>query len=184
MTKRILITGMLVSLMLSGFLGYAEAAPPASYPAPPQTKKLLFYLQRSSNSNTIVYEANLAANGQLNSKQPVNVYWLRYNTNGERRGLNFAERNFAYGLNFEPAGNGAYLITLMAYSGRDIKIYVNSAGNAEAETLINNKVARLKRIYIDVSGSGFFSTVNYIELTGIDLLTNKEMTEHFDPDDE
>jgi len=173
------------ALLLCIWSSFIHAAPPESYPVPPETEQLLFYLQRSANSNTIIYDANLQTDGKLNSKQPVKVYWLRYNTTGERRKLNFAERNFAYGLNFEPTEKpGVYLVNLMAYSERDITVFVGADGNVEAHTIINGQAARLKRIYIDVSGSGFWSSVNSIELTGVALHNGKEITERFDPNEE
>ena len=168
-----------------GELSSSWAGQPASYPVPPETAKSLFYLQRSTNSNTVVYDANLLANSEINPKQPVEIYWLRYNTNGARRDLNFAERNLVYGLNFDAiAKTDAYVITLMAYSSRVIIVSMGSDGKAIAKVQINGKISKLKNIYIDVSGSGFFSSVNYIELIGIDLASGKSVIERFQPEEE
>jgi len=174
-----------IGFLLFFFVSSVWAGPPESYPMPPVTKHSLFYLQRSLNSNTIVYDANINANGKLNAKKPVIVYWMRYNSDGARKKLNFAERNFAYGLTFDPVDDGSgYMIYLMAYSERDIKVSMDKNGQVAAHTIIAGKPARLKRIYIDVSGSGFWSSVNFIELKGIDLQSGKDVTERFDPDDE
>lgn len=179
--KYVLLFGLWFFLLV----GVAVAGPPSDFPAPAETDNRLFYLQRSMNSNTIVYDANMTDKGRLNSDKPVNVYWLRYNSDGKKRGLNFAERNFAYGLNFDSIDNGqAYLITLMAYSGRDITIRVDANGLPEAQVEINGKMSRLKRIYLDISGSGFWTSVNTIELLGVNLKTGEEVIERFDPDDE
>jgi len=132
-----------------------------------------------------VYDANINANGKLNAKKPVVVYWMRYHGDGARKTLNFAERNFAYGLTFDPTDDGSgYMIYLMAYSEREIKVSFDNNGQVAAYTTIAGKPARLKRIYIDVSGSGFWSSVNFIELKGVDLQNGKDITERFDPDDE
>ena len=180
---RIPDSSLLVCLLLLCFLSIeATASPPANYPIPPDSDIRLFYLQRSTNPNTVVYDANLKANAQLNAEQPVNVYWLRYNTNGERRELSFSESKFAYGLNFDPIDNSnAYLITLLAYSGRGIKVFIDKDGKAVAQTIINGKPAKLKRIYIDVDGSGFWSSVNYIELSGNNLSSGMPIVERFNP---
>jgi len=166
-----------------GASSFVWAGQRTNYPVPPETENRLFYLQRSTNSNTVVYDANRLKNGKLDSEQPVNIYWLRYNTNGERRALNFAERNFAYGLTFEPINSGKYyIIKLMAYAERTIRISVSKEGKAEAHTQIKGKQARLKNIYIDVEGSGFWSSVNYIELTGMDVVSGKKISERFVPE--
>lgn len=169
-------------LLLCFFNLQAIASPPANYPVPPVSDNRLFYLQRSLNPNTVVYDANLLGKQRLNSEQPVEIYWLRYNTNGERKALSFAERNFAYGLNFDPIDDGnAYSITLMAYSGRVIKIYIDENGKAVAQTRINGKQAQLKSIYIDVDGSGFWSSVNFIELSGVNMRNGEPLIERFNP---
>lgn len=159
------------------------AGPPAHYPTPPDSEIRLFYLQRSTSKHTIIYDANILRSGHLNPKKPVDAYWLRYNKNNisKRRNLSFAERNFAYGLTFDKEGPNSYNIYLKAYSERDIKILINDSGNPVAQTTINNKKVNLKHIYIDVSGSGFWITVNYIELVGVGLKDGKLYTERFDP---
>jgi len=73
------------------------------------------------------------------------------------------------------------LITLLAYSGRGIKVFIDKDGKAVAQTIINGKPAKLKRIYIDVDGSGFWSSVNYIELSGNNLSSGMPIVERFNP---
>ena len=177
-----LVYMVLPILLVCFFSLRAVASPPVNYPVPPDSDVRLFYLQRSTNPNTVVYDANLLTKSQLNAEQPVEIYWLRYNTNGERRELSFTESKFAYGLNFDPIDNtNAYLITLLAYSGRDITVFIDKDGKPVAQTIINGKPSKLKRIYIDVDGSGFWSSVNYIELSGNNLSSGKPIVERFNP---
>ena len=163
---------------------FAMAGPPASFPAPEETKSRLFYLQRSSNSNTIVYDVNILGNQKINPKEPVEVYWMRYNSDGAKKALSFVERKFAYGLSFDRINSDVYTINLTAYADRDITIFINGEGKAEAHLVINGQSARLKRIYLDISGSGFWTSVNSVELMGIDLKNNQLDTEKFDPNED
>ena len=48
------------------------------FPVLPDNISRLFYVQRSPNANTIVYELNTGKNGQLDLENPVHVYWIRY----------------------------------------------------------------------------------------------------------
>ena len=57
----------------------------------------LFFLQRSTNSNTVVYAARQEGAGGLGSNA-VTAYWKRYNTDGETRELSFFERTQAFGV--------------------------------------------------------------------------------------
>lgn len=172
-------------LLLCFAIPQVFANPPSDYPVPPDSDIRLFYLQNSTNPNTVVYDANVLSNGQLNPKQPIDIYWLRYNTNGVKKGLNFAERNLVYGLNFDSIGKTkSYVITLMAYSGRIIIVSLGPDGKAIAKVKISGKMSKLKNIFINVSGSGFFSSINYIELMGVDLASGKSAIERFQPEED
>ena len=85
----------LAGILLSVAMCFGQGQ--ASYPVPQKTDKLLFYLQRSHNKNTIVYELNTLPNGEINIKNPINVYWIRYEEGGRRAELSFIQRR-AFGV--------------------------------------------------------------------------------------
>lgn len=66
----------------------------------PHDPGLLFYFQLSSTRNTVVYAARYDEEGQLDRKNPVSIYWRKYQTDGGTRALNVAERTFAYSLDY------------------------------------------------------------------------------------
>ena len=76
------------------------------YPVPPLNSQRLFYLQRTPNVNTIVYDLNLTNDGKLNTVEPVKAYWIRYAENGQKQDLNYIQRKFAYGLTAKELDNG------------------------------------------------------------------------------
>ena len=43
------------------------------YPIPPESATRLFFIQRSVNPNTVVYEARLRADGTLDPEQPIEI---------------------------------------------------------------------------------------------------------------
>ena len=47
-------------------------------PVPPESPNRLFFIQRSTNINVAVYDANLIG-GKLNAKDPVRTYWYKFN---------------------------------------------------------------------------------------------------------
>ncbi|MGE5424413.1 MAG: DUF4833 domain-containing protein, partial [Syntrophothermus sp.] len=55
------------------------------YPVPKRDKKLLFYVQRTHNRNTIIYELNLNSNGKPDKEDPLVPSWIRYEEGGERK---------------------------------------------------------------------------------------------------
>src|ERR1700741_2751609 len=64
------------------------------FPIPPQTKSMLFYIQRSTNSNTIIYDANIK-NGKIDADKALNIYWIRYTEKNQKKELNYLERVLA-----------------------------------------------------------------------------------------
>ena len=68
----------------------------AEFPVP-NDPGVLFYIQRSVNSNTVVY-AHVDLHGRFDPEAPVDVYWRWYNVDGRRKPLNLIERTMAYGV--------------------------------------------------------------------------------------
>lgn len=98
--------------------GYTEShslpvmRPDTPVPADPGQ---VLYLQRSTNRNTVVYAARFDAAGRLDPREPIAVYWRRYEEQGQTRGLNALERRLAYGLRFRPGTEaGTFLVSFRA----------------------------------------------------------------------
>lgn len=155
---------------------------PPDYPAPPADPKRLFYLQRSSNANTVVYDANLRADSTLDPGRPVDVYWLRYASSGKRKKLSFLERTFAYGVNVEPAedGAGGYRVQLVSFDRRRFHVFVDPAGKAQAVTEIGGRPARIEAIYLQLSPKNSLE-VRHIDLFGHALASGRPVHERVDP---
>lgn len=151
------------------------------FPTPPETEKSLFFLQRSQNANTIQYDINLETDGSINSDDPIDVYWLRYNGNGERRDLKWVERKMAFGVRHKQLGNGVFEIKMIAYDDRRIIVHQNSEGEIDAKMKINGRTVRFKNIFIDMVENGWFPTIKSIELFGQDLQTGEKVYERFNP---
>jgi len=159
------------------------AAPPKHYPEPPETPERLFYVQHSGNPNTVIYDVRQNNKGKILNK-PVSIYWIRYNTNKERRDLNFLERTMAYGIEYEKLDNSqGYEINLISYPNQSIHVFLDSQGKAFAQTKIKGELANLKRIYLTVDESGFLPKVKSFEIFGYSVKTNQALIESVRPND-
>lgn len=154
----------------------------AKFPVP-NMPNLLFYLQRNKNSNTIIYEANLLADGKLDPKNPVSVYWLRYQEDSSRRELNWIQRWLAYGIDFEPAkdGSGNYILSPVALKHRKITLSLDEKGKPVATMKLAGKMARLKRIYAMAEETSWLPTVKYVQMKGVDIHSKEEIYEYIFP---
>jgi hypothetical protein len=160
--------------------------PHQNYPIPAPTRELLFYVQRSINTNTLVYELNLDKNGVLNSKTPVRITWINYEKGREREPLNFFQRTLAYGIEWETidATEHSYRFRFVSYQSKYFYLLKSKAENRyRVYTSINKETADLRRIYVEVEqGISFFSpNIHFVRLEGINPVTGKETSEIIHP---
>ncbi|MHA8065812.1 DUF4833 domain-containing protein [Aquirufa sp. ROCK2-A2] len=153
------------------------------FPTPPESKISLFYIQRSTNANAVIYDANLLPDKKLNPKNPVHTYWLRYGEKGQKEELTAIQRTLAYGLYTNPILNEpeAYEGYFLAYRKRKFVVKLDSKGNPIALFPINGKLQILKKVFVSVNEEKFMPSVYYIELFGKDPVSGKDVYEKFKP---
>ncbi|GAB3329075.1 hypothetical protein GCM10027299_31990 [Larkinella ripae] len=140
------------------------------FPVPPSAPNRLFYIQRSNNTNTVIYEANLLNNQRLNPDEPVSVYWIRYAEQGQREQLSMFQWKMAYGYKHQLVSrqNDGFEIHLNAFKKRTIWVDLQQ-GKPTALTTINGRKACLRKVFVQLeSESGLIPKVQYVELFGID----------------
>ena len=151
----------------------------AEYPVPKEPN-MLFYIQRSVNSNTVIYAAHLDARGRLDQSEPVEVYWRWYNVDGHRKSLNFIERMMAYGVSLDRHARpqDAVAFKIAALPERDLLLARDTKGGAEALIRMGDHLARLVYVYLQVDNRGLMPDVTSLDLFGIDTVSGKALHEH------
>ncbi|MEO6732002.1 MAG: DUF4833 domain-containing protein [Ferruginibacter sp.] len=148
-----------------------------NYPVPTGNSKQLFYLQRTPNANTVVYELNYK-NGIVDTDNPVNAFWIRYQEKGQKEELSFIQRKFAYGLHTKKIADNHYELSLVSY--KKYKMYLKQGSDKKfyVYTSINRKPAILTSIFIQINGGSFWSpNIEYVLITGIDLASRSVVKE-------
>jgi hypothetical protein len=155
------------------------------YPVPAQNPDMLFYLQRSLDINTVIYEANYKAPvafGELDPNEPVKIYWKRYTEGGITEPLLPVQR-LGYGVRAQKMANQVMKITLVAY--RKIPIYLKPVpkdNRYRAHVTIKGKELLLSRVYIHIDGGTKLKpNVAYLELTGTYVNGGGKITERIYP---
>ena len=148
------------------------------YPIP-SIEHMLFYIQKSTNTNTVVYQLNLLDNEELNLSEPIKVFWLRYQEEGQRKNLSFIEQKFAYGVISKQIKNetNVFDVKLVALKSREFKLERNEDGQSKVVTIIDGKRASLSKIFLEIEGNSFWPKITYIDIYGLDLNTGKEIHE-------
>ena len=143
------------------------------FPVPPYSKKSLFYIHRSPNPNTVIYEVNLNDKKVIDAENPVKVYWIRYGEKAQVRDLNYIERTFAYGVKAETINQNSYKLQFVASKEKSFVASLDEKGQACATMKINGRQSRLTKIFVQVAEEGWWPKVAYVEFFGLDSETGK-----------
>jgi len=175
----------LIFLQLEGLANIpTNTDPQDTFPVPVNIKNQLFYLQRTPNTNTVVYALNINAKGVLDESTPVKVFWIRYPEGGMQKDLNFIQKAFAYGTISKKNKDGSFTIQLVAYKKKEFILKKSASENTyKLYTQINNKESEIKRIFIkiDPGGTLFNPNIAYVEMKGKEANSNKPIMERFKP---
>jgi hypothetical protein len=169
-------------LFLVGFTFFVseEKIDSSKFPTPPYTKKSLFYIHRSPNANTVIYEANFLEENTIDSKKPVNVFWLRYGEKGQQRDLNYLEKTFAYGIKCAPMDAYRYSLEFVASKDKKVEVFVDEKGQACAVMNIGGQPSKLRKIFVQVAEDGWWPKIDYVEFFGFNVETNRPSYEKMD----
>lgn len=178
----LLMAGVFIFGRVQGGLPSGGGSPPGStlidsFPVPAGNPSQLFYVQRTPNTNTIVYELNYK-NGVFDDEDPVHVFWIRYTDKGQRAELNYIQEHFAYGIRSRLLGKDKYDLWFVSYKKYHITLQKDAGGSYHAYATINKKTVLLNRIFISIHGGSFWSPgIEYIEIRGTDTATGTEVVE-------
>ncbi len=153
-----------------------------TFPVPKGIANLMFYVQRTPNTNTIAYELNYKDGLSLDEENPIHIYWIRYQEGGVKKDLNYIQRKFAYGLHIKKLAASNYELRFVSYDKHPMYLKKATDGKYYVFTDIQKRQAVLKRIYLKIDGGTFWSpNVLYIELKGYDAATGKDIIERIKP---
>jgi hypothetical protein len=158
------------------YLKISEKTTAFTIELPEKTSKRLFVIERNMNKNTVCYDANILNNGKIDTDNPIDAYWIDYATTGKRSELNYIQRRMAYGFSFEKTHTGNVYVTLKAFDKRKILVNVDNKGTPNALLKINGIDCKLVRIFVNAKPK-LYTTVEYVELFGIDIKTGKSVSE-------
>ncbi|MBS1664581.1 MAG: DUF4833 domain-containing protein [Bacteroidetes bacterium] len=157
-------------------LCYAQQQDPV-FPIPEKTPNQLFYLQRTPNANTVIYELNLT-NGQLNEKEPIHIFWIRYGERGQREELSSIQRKFAYGITTTRLSPDSIRVQFLADKKAIMYLKKDNNGSYHVYVTINGKSAILYKIFLHINGGSFWHpNIEYAELFGTDTETGAQISE-------
>lgn len=142
----------------------------------------LFRIERSKNANVVQYDALVRADGSLDRDEPVDAYWLRLASRGERKELKWLARTAAYGFEVHWRDDGGVELEMVAPIGRRVHVVRTDAG-WQARTRIDGRECRIRRIFVQSRERRFLPPrVEWIDFAGTDAETGEGCEERYVPD--
>ncbi len=167
----------LASALFLGVINFCSGQDEPVFPTPEGNPNQLFYLQRTPNANTIVYELN-SKDGELDKDNPIHVFWIRYGEKGQRAELSGIQRKFAYGISTRLIAPETYEIRFNAYKKSLMYLKKGKDNQYHVYDTINQKEAILYKLYLKIDGGSLFSpNIVYAEKKGVDPDSGAEVAE-------
>jgi len=138
---------------------------PSDYPVPSSESDMLFYIQRSQNFNTVIYQLNTTPDGFINESNPINVYWKNYESGGEIMNINLLQAKLAYGYAHKVINKHTVEINVVSYPSYRMMLTLVD-GSYKILSKFNGRWEILTNIYVYVEDFGVFPSVKYVELYG------------------
>lgn len=137
----------------------------------PNEPNMLFYIERSVNSNTVIYAAKIDHDGKIDRSTPVVAYWRWYNVDGHIKPLNLIERMLAYGIKSvtHDGPNGAATFKVAALPEHKIVVELDAEGHPEALIDTDGHWVKLDYIYLHVDDRGLLPDVTAMDIYGTDM---------------
>jgi len=156
------------------------------FPKPTGIKNMLFYIQRSMNTNTIIYELNISENGILNAEEPIKYYYINYANHGEIEPVSDIQKKYAYGIKIKLTNKEKQSYTFSFNSIKHREFYlIQSTTDKKFHAFchINKELAVLNNVFIDMENNFIgFPSVYKIELFGKKVVNNVDISETFKPE--
>ncbi|MFI5142249.1 MAG: DUF4833 domain-containing protein, partial [Bacteroidia bacterium] len=172
-------------LLFTSFVNEPTLKESKVFPKPERTKTLLFYVQRTFNTNTLMYEMNMDDKGLVDLNNPIKIYWKNYAGKGDTESLSYIQRRYAYGLEVKltDAEKKSFVFNFVSYKKKQIYLIKSTVENRyDAFIQINNRLLILSRVFIQIEGGSFWvPKIKYIEVTGKDVSKNEEVVERIIP---
>jgi hypothetical protein len=177
--KSLIVITMVVTIISGKLLAQSKNPSPLHFPTPKNIDNMLFYVQRDPNINTAIYTINYQEDGKINKSNPIKAYWIRYAEKGVKKDFSYIQRKFAYGIQSKALNNEDFELQFVSYKKLPLTLKkTDSDQKYHVFVNVNQKKIQVEKIFVRIEGGSFWlPNVKYAEVTGIDVSSNKTITE-------
>lgn len=149
---------------------------PPGYPVP-DVVDMLFYIQRNMNTDTVIYQLNRNASGQLDLDCPIYAYWMSFGEEIRTHELNYIQNTLAFGYHSKYISNDLFEIQFVSYKKKKFFLARKNENEFGLVTELRGIKSYLNHIYVYAEEFGVFPDVKFIELFGEDIESGKKVYE-------
>ncbi|WP_054004334.1 DUF4833 domain-containing protein [Shimia sp. SK013] len=156
-----------------------SATLPSANPAfqHPNDRHQVFFLQRNTNANTIVWVAQFDQDGLLNPDRPITGYWRRFAGRGHVMAFRWYERMFGFGTKSRALADGTgFEVRFNGIKSEQLLLKQNGPFDATLYTRQNGRDIEMIYGYLDVDESGLLPRVVRLRLYTSDPKTGQYST--------
>lgn len=138
----------------------------------------LFFLERTMDNNQIIYNVNLEKNNQLNTDQPITIFWIKRTEGNKVEPLTWLQNKYGYGLHYLSKSENSARFHFASYPKRHFELRRDSDGRYKVFTNSGNNLISVSRIFIHNNGGTFLAPkISSIDIYGTNEKTGEQIVE-------
>jgi hypothetical protein len=142
----------------------------------------LFKIDRSRDSDIVLYDVRLDNQGKLDTSMPISVYWKKITENGTLEPLTGIQKKFGYGIKFQSINDRSAEFKFVSSLDRIFELRKSGDDHYRVFTFSEGHKVEVKSLFIHFEDDAFwFPKISRIELVGIDVAQGGLITESIIP---
>ncbi len=142
----------------------------------------LFYLERNRDADKVYYQVNTDKNGFLNTQKPIDIFWIKYTQEQQKKPLTRIQKKYSYGIKYKNISRKEATFQFASTHEKYFKIKQNRSGEYKVFTMMNGKWIILEKMYVHFSGGTYLMPVlGHIELFFSDPYSGDPIVQQIKP---
>lgn len=148
----------------------------------PVNDGILFHIIRNRDADEIFYQANLDTEGNLNTVNPVRIFWLRQTQNNQKEPLTWVQNKYAYGLHFLEVDKQYVVFRFVSFSDKTFTLQKDDKGTFRVFTICGDRKMILNSLFVHFENNSFwFPKIKRVELHATEPKTQHLIVEYIEP---
>ena len=141
----------------------------------------LFTIERSRDSDYLVYELNLDQDERPKKTDPINISWIIKSDNNRKAPLTLIQNQFGYGIDVQKKNSGdeeVWLFSIVAVPGKTFTLKKDLDRNFHVYLGLSDGEMEIERLYINFLNNSFWHPkVSHVTIYGIGTQSGDRLTE-------